>query len=55
MDFTAVSLDESFFFFDSFIRRILIYKDSRPVVTITGSYKNLSMFGATSLKEKQLF
>lgn len=32
-----------------------MYKDSRPVVTITGSYRNLSMFGATSLKEKQLF
>jgi hypothetical protein len=54
-DFTAVSLDESFFYFDSFIRRVWIYKDSRPVVTITGSHRNLSMFGAISLKGKQLF
>jgi hypothetical protein len=25
--FTAVSLDESFFFYDSFVRRLCIYKD----------------------------
>ncbi|MGA7369824.1 MAG: transposase [Nitrososphaeraceae archaeon] len=30
-------------------------KDSRPVVTITGSHRNLSLFGAISLKGKQLF
>jgi len=54
-DFTAVSVDESFFFFDSLIRKVWIYKDSRPVVTITGSHRNLSMFGAISLEGKQLF
>ena len=53
--FTAVSVDESFFFFDSIIRKVWIYKDSRPVVTITGSHRNLSMFGAISLEGKQLF
>jgi putative transposase len=32
-DFTAVSLDESFFFFDSFIWRVWIYKDPQlPVI-----------------------
>jgi len=54
-DFTAVSVDESFFFFDSLIRKVWIYKDSRPVVTITGSHRSLSMFGAISLQGKQLF
>jgi transposase len=48
-------MDESFFFFDSLIRKVWIYKDSRPVVTITGSHRNLSMFGAISLEGKQLF
>ena len=42
-DFTAVSIDESFFFFDSLIRKVWIYKDSRPVVTITGSHRSLSI------------
>lgn len=50
-DFTAVSLDESFFFFDSFKRRVCIYKDSRPVFTITGSHRNLSMFELLASKE----
>ena len=54
-DFTAVSLNESFFFFDSLVRKVWIYKDSRPVVTITGSHRNFCMFGAISLEGKQLF
>jgi len=53
--FTAVSVDESFFFFDSLVKKVWIYKDSRPIVTITGSHRNLSLFGAISLKGKQLF
>ena len=53
--FTAVSMDESFFFFDSLVKRVWIYRDSRPVITITGSHRNLSLFGAISLKGKQLF
>jgi transposase len=48
-------LDESFFFFDSLVRKVWIYKDSRPVVTITGSHRNFCMFGAISLEGKQLF
>ena len=50
-DFTVVSLDESFFFFDSLVRKIWIYKDSRPVATITGSHRNFCIFGAITLKE----
>ena len=48
-------MDESFFFFDSLVKRVWIYKDFRPVVTITGSHRSLSMFGAISLQGKQLF
>jgi len=54
-EFTAVSMDESFFFFDSLVKKVWIYKDSRPVVTITGSHRNFCLFGAISLQGKQLF
>jgi hypothetical protein len=37
------------------LKRVWIYKDSRPVVTITGSHRNLTLFGGISLKGKQLF
>jgi hypothetical protein len=37
--FTVVSLDESFFFYDSLVRRVWIRKDERPVVRITGSHQ----------------
>ena len=37
--FTTVSLDESFFFYDSLVRRVWIYKDYRPVVKVAGSHK----------------
>jgi hypothetical protein len=41
MGFTAVSVDESSFFFDSLARKVLwIDKDSRPIVTVTGSHKH---------------
>ena len=53
--FTLVSLDESFFFYDSLVRRVWIEECKRPVVKITGSHKHLCLFGATSLEGKQLF
>jgi len=53
--FTAVSMDESFFFFDSLIRKAWSYKGSRPVVRITGSHQHSSLFGAISLDGGQLF
>jgi hypothetical protein len=38
--FTIVSLDESFFFYDSLVRRgVWIEQDKRPIVRITGSHK----------------
>jgi hypothetical protein len=54
-DLQQVSLDESFFFYDSFVRRVWIYKDIKPVVKITGSHKHLCLFGAVGLNGKQLF
>jgi hypothetical protein len=53
--FTLVSLDESFFFYDSLVRRVWIDGRKRPVVRVTGSHKHLCLFGATSLEGKQLF
>jgi DDE superfamily endonuclease len=53
--FTVVSIDESFFFYDSLVRKVWIKKDERPVVRITGSHQESVLLGATSLKGKQLF
>jgi hypothetical protein len=51
-----VSLDESFFFFDSIVRKVWTEKNSRPVAIITGSHKHSCLFGAISLEEgKQIF
>jgi hypothetical protein len=54
--FTAISLDESFFFFDSLVRKVWIFKNTRPVVRITGSHQQSCLFGAVSLdRRRQLF
>ena len=53
--FTIVSLDESFFFYDSLVRRVWIDKNKRPIVRITGSHKHSCIFGAISIEGKQLF
>ena len=53
--FTIISLDESFFFYDSLIRRVWIDEKKRPVVRITGSHKHSCFFGAISMERKQLF
>jgi transposase len=53
--FTVVSTDESFFLYDSLVRRVWISKNERPVVRITGSHQESVLFGATSLEGKQLF
>ncbi|MER5174356.1 MAG: transposase [Candidatus Nitrosocosmicus sp.] len=55
--FTVVSLDESFFFYDSLVRRVVwIEQDKRPIVRVTGSHKHSCIFGAISIEgEKQLF
>ena len=48
-------MDESFFFFDTLVKRVWIYKDSRAVVRITSSHQHSCLFGAISLDRRQLF
>ena len=54
-NFTIVSLDESFFFYDSLVRRVWVEEKKRPIVRVTGSHKHSCLFGAISLDGKQLF
>ena len=54
--FTLVSLDESFIFYDSLVRRVWIDGNKRPIVRVTGSHKHSCLFGAIiSLAGKQFF
>ncbi len=53
--FTIISLDESFFFYDSLVRRVWIDENKRPIVRVTGSHKHSSIFGAISMDGNQLF
>ena len=50
--FTMVSLDESFFVYDTRVRRVWINKEKRPVVRIIGSHKHKHscLFGAISIE-----
>jgi hypothetical protein len=52
---TTVSLDESFFLYDSLVRKVWIFRNTRPVVRITGSHQQSSLFGTISLDGRQLF
>jgi transposase len=55
-DFNIVSIDESFIFYDSLVRRVWIEDGKRPVVRVTGSHKYSCLFGAVSMEgRKQLF
>ena len=55
-EFAIVSLDESFFFYDSLVRRVWIDAKKRPVVRITGSHELSCLFGVVSMMDqKQLF
>ncbi len=48
-------MDESFFFYDSLVRRVWIDEKKRPVDRITGPHKYSCIFGAVSMEGKQLF
>jgi hypothetical protein len=48
-------MDESFFIYDSLVRRVWIEEHSRPVVTVTGSHKHSVLYGALSMDGRQLF
>src|SRR6476659_1678875 len=55
-NFTIVSLDESFFFYDSLVRRVWIDESKRPIIRVTGSHKQSCIFGVISMEERnQLF
>lgn len=54
-NFAIVSLDESFLFYDSLIRRVWIDESKRLVVRVTGSHKHSCLFGAIGMEGKQLF
>ncbi len=54
-EFTIVSLDESFFFYDSLVIPVWIEENNRPIVRIKGSHKHSCIFGAVSMKGKQLY
>ena len=52
--FTAGIINESFFFYDSLVRRVVwIEEEKRPRVRITGSHKHPCIFGAMSIEGKQ--
>ena len=53
--FSVVSLDQSFFFYDSLLRRVWIDGNNRPVVRVTGSHKHSCTFAARILEGKQPF
>lgn len=43
------------FFFDSHIRKVWIFKNTRPLARITGSHQQSYLFGANSKDGRQLF
>jgi hypothetical protein len=51
--FTIVSVDESFFFYDSLVRRVWIEENKRPIVRVTGSHQRSCVFGAVSIEEEK--
>ena len=53
--FAIVCMDESFFIYDSLVRRVWIGENERPVVTVTGSHRHSVLYGALSLDGRQLF
>ena len=53
--FTIVCTDESFFTYDSLVRKVWVEERSRPTVTVTGSHEHSCLFGALSLDGRQLF
>ncbi len=50
--FTLVSVDESFFFYDSLVRNVWIDENKRPIVRVTGSHQRSCIFGAISIGKK---
>ena len=56
MDSTIVSMDESFFFYDSLVRRVWIEENKRPIVRVTGLTQAFMYFWCHKHgRRKQLF
>lgn len=53
--FAIVCIDESFFIYDSRVKKVWVRADSRPVVHVTGSHEHSVLYGALSLDGRQLF
>ncbi len=53
-EFTIISFNESFFFYDSLVKRVWIDGNNRPIVRVTGSHKHSCIFGAVSMEGKQI-
>ena len=50
-----MALDESFFFYDSLVRKVWIEEGKRPIAMVTGSHRHSCVFGALGLDGRQLF
>lgn len=51
----VVCMDESIFIFDVLVRRVWAVRGRRPVVLVRGRHKRSCVFGALSLRKRQLF
>lgn len=51
----VVCMDESIFIFDALVRRVWAIRRRRPIVLVRGRHKRTCVFGALSLKRRQLF
>lgn len=50
-----VCMDESIFIFDVLVRKVWAIRGKRPIVLVRGRHKRTCVFGALSLRRKQLF
>ncbi len=53
--FTLISLDDSFLFYDTLVRRVWIEEEKRPVIRTTGSHRHSCLFGDIDIKGQQIF
>ncbi len=55
-EFNSISLDESFFLYDSLVRMVCwIDENKRSIVRVAGSHQHSCISGAVSMEGKQIF